>query len=445
MGDRLSQSPEEAAAGLRAEGGGAFAVRDPDAVAWSLSHDWMDAIAAAAEEAAAGAGIEAVFLGVGARSGALFGAFLHRLDRGQAQGGLRRGAYGDLAAFVRDGARLAVAMGRKNALAGLWWSGGKGLVASPPELAPEARRTLYREYGAFVSSLRGAYVTAEDAGTTPDDVAEVFAATRFVTCIPEAAGGSGNPSSATARGVVCGLDAALAATEGGTIAGGRFVVQGLGQVGTEVVALLLARGAAGVVAGDVDATRCETARGRFAGAPLEVRRCAPDDPSLLAEPCDALLPCALGGVLGPGTIPTLRTRLVCPAANNPLEDEVRDARAAAARGVVVVPDFVVNRMGIVRCANEAFGAPRPDPEIERHLDPDDAEGIPAVVRRVLELAAAEGTTPVEAAFALADARCAEAHPLFGDRARRIVRTLVEEGWPAPPPAGDDGSADPGPA
>lgn len=441
MSDLLSRSPEDAAAQLREEGGGAFAVRAPEAVAWSLSHDWMDAVAAAGEQAAAGAGLEAVFLGVGPETGALFGAFLHRLDRGQAQGGLRRQGYPDLAAMVHDGARLAVAMGRKNALAGLWWSGGKGLIAAPhgaPASDTDFRRRLYREYGTFVSSLRGAYVTAEDAGTAPPDMAAVFETTRFATCIPESAGGSGNPSAATARGVVCGLVAALESTGAGAVAGKRFVVQGLGQVGVEVVANLLEEGAAAVVAGDVEASRCEEARTRFGDAPVEVRKLAPADPSLLLEPADALLPCALGGVLGPRTIAALRTPLVCPAANNPLEDEVRDARAAAARGVVVLPDFVVNRMGIVRCANEQFGAPRPDPEVERHLDPEDPEGIAAVVRRVLELAEARGTTPVEAAFALAEARCAEAHPLFGDRARRIVRSLVEEGWPASAPAPETG-------
>lgn len=434
MVDLRSESPERVAARLRDEGGGAFAVRAPDAAAWSLSHDWMETVGAAGEEAAAGAGLEAVFLGVGPESGALFGAFLHRLDRGQAQGGLRRVPYADLGSFVFDGARLAGAMGRKIALAGLWWSGGKGLIA-PPAAAdpadPGFRRTLYREYGAFVSSLRGAYVTAEDAGTAPEDMAAVFETTRFATCIPEAAGGSGNPSAATARGVVCGLAAALETTGAGGIAGKRFVVQGLGQVGAEVVAELLGGDAAAVVAGDVEPSRSRAARERFAGAPVEVRDAAPDDPSLLAEPCDALLPCALGAVLGPKTIPELRTPLVCPAANNTLEDEVRDARAAAARGVVVVPDFVVNRMGIVRCANEQYGAPVPDPEVERHLDPEDPEGIPAVVRRVLDRAARERCTPTEAAFALADARAAERHPLFGDRARRIVLGLVERGGPGP--------------
>ena len=34
-----------------------------------------------------------------------------------------------------------------------------------------------------------------------DDMAEIYRTTRFVTCVPEAVGGSGNPSFATAKGV----------------------------------------------------------------------------------------------------------------------------------------------------------------------------------------------------------------------------------------------------
>ena len=68
----------------------------------------------------------------GPRTGALFGAFVHRTNRGQGQGGLRHWPYANMAAFLRDGLRLAMGMTRKNALAGLWWGGGKGLIARAP-------------------------------------------------------------------------------------------------------------------------------------------------------------------------------------------------------------------------------------------------------------------------------------------------------------------------
>jgi glutamate dehydrogenase/leucine dehydrogenase len=427
----LDASPEALARALRDRASGrAWIVRGEDGRP-RASHPWLAGLADFVAGDADADAHEAVFLAVAPTSGRLFGAFLHRLARGQAQGGLRHWPYPSAAAFLRDGLRLSRGMGRKNALAGLWWGGGKGLIARHPASHgedPTARRVLFREYGDFVSSLRGCYVTAEDAGTGPEDVAAVFERTRFATCIPPALGGSGNPSAATAAGVVGGIEAALAEEGLGTLAGRRVAMQGLGNVGTRMVDALLERGVAGVVASELRQDRCRALRERWRGAPVELRHCAPEDRTILSEPADVLVPNALGGVLDPETIPAVRARVVCGAANNPLADEERDARALAGRGIAYVPDYVVNRMGIVTCANEQYGQLRPDPAVLRHLDPGFEHGIPAVTRRVLRRARERGIPTTTAAAELADALLEEPHPIWGERARSIVRTLVDDGW-----------------
>jgi glutamate dehydrogenase/leucine dehydrogenase len=374
---------------------------------------------------------EAVFLAVGPSSGALFGAFLHRVTRGQAQGGLRRRAYPNLESFLRDGLRLARGMGRKNALAGLWWGGGKGLI-SPRAGArlndSRTRRALYHEYGDFVSSLRGCYITAEDAGTSPEDMATVFERTRFVTCVPPAFGGAGNPSFATAAGVVCGIEAALDVLELGDLRGKRVAMQGVGNVGSAMVDRLLEQGVGRVLASEIRWDRCQALAERWHDAPVEVRHCAPEDLSMLAEPCDVLVPNALGGVLDPETIQKVEARIVCGAANNPLAAEERDASTLMQRGIAYVPDYVVNRMGIVSCANEQYGDLRPDPAIERHLDPDFEHGIPAVTRRVLLLSRQRGIPTTTAAAELADRLAEEPHPIWGPRTRQILDSLARSNW-----------------
>lgn len=373
---------------------------------------------------------EAVFLGIAPTSGALFGAFLHSTTRGQAQGGLRHGPYETLEAFLHDGLRLSWGMSRKSALAGLWWGGGKGLIAQQEgmPLEGEARHTLYREYGDFVSSLGGCYVTAEDAGTRPEDIAAVFERTRFVTCIPPGRGGAGNPAPATAAGVVCGIEAALDSCQRPGLEGRRVAMQGLGNVGASMVDQLLARGIGSLVASEISPERCGELSHRWRDAPVEVRLTSPGDHDILLEPCDVLIPNALGGVIGPEVIPRLQTSLICGAANNPLVREERDGTDLDRRGVVYVPDFVVNRMGIVAVANEQYGRVEPDPEIERHLDPSWEHSIPAVTARVLRMARSEGLTPVEAANRLAERLCRRPHPLFELRSRRIVRSLLRSGW-----------------
>ena len=67
-----------------------------------------------------------------------------------------RGDYNTLEDYVRDGLRLAIGMGRKNALAGLWWGGGKGVIATddPLSLTSAQRENLLESYGRFITSLR---------------------------------------------------------------------------------------------------------------------------------------------------------------------------------------------------------------------------------------------------------------------------------------------------
>jgi glutamate dehydrogenase/leucine dehydrogenase len=372
---------------------------------------------------------EGVFLSVGASTGALLGAFVHRTIRGAGAGGLRHWPYPDFEAFVRDGLRLALGMSRKNALAGLWWGGGKGIIARQSGDAwkdPAYRRAVYREYGAFVSSLRGLYVTAEDVGTTPPDMAEVFSTSRFVTCVPPAVGGSGNPSPATAQGVVCAMEGALDFLDQGTLGGKKVAMQGAGNVATFMIEELLERGVGRVVATEINPDRQAMLSDRFAGRPVEIRLVPAGDDSIFAEPCDVLAPNALGGVLNPDTIPRITASIICGAANNQLLDDRRDDAALAEQGVVYVPDFVANRMGIVNCANEQYGSIPDDPAVQRHLGREWENSVFRVTQRVLERAKAEGVTTSTAANRLADEAILQPHPIWGHRGRDIVAGLEKD-------------------
>ncbi|MDH3211298.1 MAG: hypothetical protein OEM05_02325 [Myxococcales bacterium] len=428
----VEQSPEEFAARLRAAGRRrAYVVLDPESGTYRPSHPMLAEMADFLREAADCDAHEALFFEVGRKTGALFAALLHKTTRGQAQGGLRHWPYDRMEAFVRDGLRLARSMTRKSALAGLWWGGGKGLIARQPGEAyrdPAYRRRLYREYGAFVSSLRGCYITAEDVGTTPLDIAEVFRTTRFATSVPQEVGGAGNPSPWTAAGVVCAMEAALAFLGLGPLAGKTIAMQGTGNVGSAMIPMLLEKGVAHITAAEICAEQRAALENAFDGHAVEMRAANPGDREILAEPCDILAPNALGGVLDAKTIPSIRARIVCGAANNPLADGARGGRALVERGITYVPDFVANRMGIVACANEQYGSVGDDPTVRRHLDPAYPLGIHAIVLRALESARASDRTPVEAANRLADDLAEQPHPIWGPRVRAIVTSLVADGW-----------------
>jgi glutamate dehydrogenase/leucine dehydrogenase len=119
--------------------------------------------------------------------------------------------------------------------------------------------------------------------------------------------------------------------------------------------------------------------------------------ALLAD-VDILAPCALGGILTPDTVPALRARIVCGAANNQL---AHDALAVelAHRGIVYAPDFVANAGGLVLVDAELTGSDR---EGARRA----IGNIESVVARLLAVADQRDTTPLAAAYELAEDRLA---------------------------------------
>lgn len=354
---------------------------------------------------------EAFFLAVSPSTQRLMGAFLHRTDRGPGAGGTRSWTYSNLESFLRDGLRLSRGMTHKNATSSLWWGGGKGVIHDVSSLDPASRSRLFREYGRFISDLRGCYYAAKDVGTTSDDVAEVYKTTRFVTCIPVEYGGSGSPSKATAAGVLSGIEAVVDLLGKPGLQGLDVVIQGLGDVGSHLVEMLLKRDVR-ITAFDPNPKRCADVARLSENVQVS---CRGDEDTLFTQ-CDILAPCALGGILNEQTIPHLRAAGVCGAANNQLEVPSRDGNALMRRGILYAPDFIVNRMGIVGCANESSGWLDNDPDIQRHLDKEWDGSIYQMTKKILMEAANKKTTPEAEAVKLAETMSKIAHPINGHRA-----------------------------
>lgn len=374
---------------------------------------------------------EGLFFQITKKHDTLQGAFVHRTVRGQGAGGVRYWQYNTLEDYLRDGLRLSKGMTRKNALAGLWWGGGKGVMAHNPAVEkndPAIRASIYREYGKLMTAIRGCYVTAEDVGTSVEDMANIFATTRFTTCIPSSLGGSGNPSIPTARGVICGMEAALKLVGEATLEDKVVAVQGMGNVGGTLIRCLFEKGVKKVIASDINAELVHKLQTELVDKNLEARVVDRADVSILEVVCDILSPCATGAILNSRTIPNIQAKIVCGAANNQLEDSERDDRLLYEHGIVYVPDFLTNRMGIVNCANEQHGYVKDDPFFEKHLSRDWEFSIYQTALRVLRATRGAGDPPAKVAILLADELSLQPHPIFGHRGKQIIDSLVADGW-----------------
>ena len=139
MSGLLELDPEGFIDQLRAHGGRATLYWDDAQGKMVADAPWLDELAAwMTSDTRDVHHHEAVFLGIGPETGALFGAFVHATVRGQGAGGLRFWPYARLEDVLRDGLRLSLGMSRKSALAGLWWGGAAARTpARARELPPE--------------------------------------------------------------------------------------------------------------------------------------------------------------------------------------------------------------------------------------------------------------------------------------------------------------------
>jgi len=245
--------------------------------------------------------------------------------------------YESEAEALKDVLRLARGMTYKCAAAGASYGGGKCVVIGDPKRdKTEARlRTL----GRFINRLNGLFITGVDVGTTPEDMLVIRQETPFVVTVPEAWGGPGDSSQATAYGVVQGIRASLKEIYGNPDLQGRTIaLQGTGAVGKHALKYLVEAGALVSVA-DIDQERA-----RLVAAEYNTHLVSPEEIHSLRA--DVYCPCALGNVLNDQTIPELRCKIVCGSANNQLGEE-HHGDLLQQRGILYAPDYIVNTGGLL--------------------------------------------------------------------------------------------------
>lgn len=290
---------------------------------------------------------EQIVLGHDRASGLRALIAIHDTRRGPALGGCRTFAYPDDTAALRDVLRLSRSMTYKAAMAEVPYGGGKAVIIADPRHDEHAG--MFWGLGRVIDSLGGRYITAEDAGTTVDDLQEVARETPCVVGVrrrPDIDGnmGTGDPSPATAYGVFIGIRAAVAHRLGkDNLKGLRVAIQGLGSVGWKLACRLHGAGAQLWVA-DTDSERAREAERTFGAVAVE-----PDRIGDVAA--DVFAPCALGSVIDDATIGRLKAAIVAGSANNQL-DRPEHAEQLRQAGIAYAPDYVINAGGLIDVSYE---------------------------------------------------------------------------------------------
>ncbi|MEQ1721690.1 MAG: Glu/Leu/Phe/Val dehydrogenase dimerization domain-containing protein [Pseudobdellovibrio sp.] len=312
---------------------------------------------------------------------------IHNTSLGPALGGTRMWNYKTEQEALTDVLRLSKGMTYKAAAAGLNLGGGKAVIIGDPKT--QKTEGLFRAFGQYVNSLNGKYITAEDVGTGVNDMEHVFMETPWVTGIPKDFGGSGDPSPYTAHGVLMGIKAAAHEKFGtDSLKGMRIAVQGLGNVGSNLVKYLVEEGAH-VIVSDIDQARVKMHHDAF-----KVEIVAPD--AILGVDCDIQAPCAMGAIVNDQTITKFKCKVIAGGANNQLA-EPRHGDQLRELGILYAPDYVVNAGGLMNVFVELEGY-SPDRAFEK------TRKVYQNVKKVIEIAKRDNISTHIAADRLAEER-----------------------------------------
>ena len=306
-------------------------------------------------------GPEAVVLLRDGRSGASAIVVVDNTACGPAIGGTRMAP--DVT--VDEVARLARAMTLKSALARLPHGGAKAGIIADPAMPDRDKEAVIRWFALAMRDLHG-YIPGPDMGTDERCMAWIHDEIGRSVGLPAALGGIPlDELGATGFGVAIAAEAAAAAGIF-ELRGARVAIQGFGAVGTHVARFLAERGASVVAVSDIRGAIADPtglavdeliAWKRAGGNVAEFAAAAPlDREAVIGTDCEILVPAARPDVITGANAHEVKATLVLEGANIPV---TTDAEAMLhRRGVLCLPDWVVNAGGVICASAEYAGEGR---------------------------------------------------------------------------------------
>ena len=285
----------------------------------------------------------------------------HNGARGPYKGGVRFHPEADL----EEVRALAALMTWKTALLELPFGGAKGGVqCEPKKLSLGELNRVTRRYTLNIEHLLAPNrdIPAPDLGTNAQTMAWMMDAygqlhgysPAVVTGKPVELGGSLGREAATGRGVSYVLDEA-AKVHGIRPSDSRVVVQGYGNVGSWAARLVDDMGYKIVGVSDANGgtynphgldisklNQHKSNNGKITEFPAGE---TVTNSELLELDCDVLIPAAIDNVISAENAPRIKAQLILEGANHPLTPEADDLLAD--RGIIVLPDILVNAGGVV--------------------------------------------------------------------------------------------------
>lgn len=262
---------------------------------------------------------------------------------------------------------LSMEMTWKTALVGVPFGGGKsGIRFDPASVSPNDKEIIIRSFARNSRRHFGPelYIPAPDMGTNEADMghlrdcisySEGTSITKgcFVTGKPIILGGIPGRHAATGKGVVYTIIATCEKL-GINPKEMRVVIQGFGNVGSEVAKELVSQGvkviavsdASGGVLNeqgiDIEDLRIYTSQNGYIDGYEKAENLSKED--IFDIPCECLIPAASGSQITKDNAGKIKTLIVAEGANSPTTPDADDILND--RGIFVIPDILCNAGGV---------------------------------------------------------------------------------------------------
>ncbi|MFC1742722.1 Glu/Leu/Phe/Val dehydrogenase dimerization domain-containing protein [Candidatus Riflebacteria bacterium] len=268
---------------------------------------------------------------------------IHNTILGPALSGVRMLPYKDSESMIKEAIQLASEMTWRSTLSGCDLGGASAILWGEPE--KDKFEAYFRAFGRFLNRLGGRVYGVMDLGINQDDFHDIYRETGYVLALPESYGGIADAIKITTEGFMHGIRAATKFTFGTNEIGNiTFLVQGVGRLGSTIVAALLKAGGR-VIVTDTNYDKIKNIQDNHP----DVTMIRPED--WHTRKCDIFVPCAQGNLMRPQIVDELKFKVIAGIAGN-LIPNLKTIEHLHNKGIHYIPNFVIDAGELIQADHE---------------------------------------------------------------------------------------------
>jgi len=230
------------------------------------------------------------------------------------------------------------------------------LCGNPKEIKSEM---YFRALGVFLNRWNGKLYMSISKGVSYKDLKHVSKESPYILGMEKSHGGLGQIYVNRAKGIIKGLKAiAKYKLKSENLKGLKIVVQGIGDLGSQLIKQLIEEGA--------DLTITDKIYDRIKVIQDEVRDIKIEKPDKIYETkCDIFCSCASEKMISEENLSRLQCKVLTGGTNQPLKN-LKDVKILKENNVLYVPGYIINGGDIIQMTNEIEGYK--DEKVETELN-----------------------------------------------------------------------------